>query len=241
MRPSAPRLLLCLLLPLAGAGTARSEIAVLSNGLTMKLESHRTQDAQVVLVLRGGGELEVPASLVRGFVPDEVLDELDVPAEDVRALAAGVARRHGLDPGLVLAVVAVESGFRPAAVSPKGARGLMQLMPGTAAELGVGDALDPGANLDGGVRYLAALLARYDGDVRLALAAYNAGQRAVERHDGVPPYAETRAYVERVLRLYRAGERGTKGPRSGRGGGPAVPTGSGARPADQAARPVKVP
>jgi hypothetical protein len=196
------RLLLALLLVPVLAGTARAEIAVLSNGLTLKLDRHRLEAEQVVLELRGGGELGVPASLVRGFVPDEVLDEVDVPGGDVRALAAAAARRHGLDPELVLAVVSVESGFRPQAVSPKGARGLMQLMPKTAGELGVTDAFDPQQNLDGGVRHLGSLLSLYGGDVRRALAAYNAGQGAVARHNGVPPYAETRAYVERVLGRY---------------------------------------
>lgn len=196
------RLLLALLLVPVLAGTARAEIAVLSNGLTLKLDRHRLESDQVVLELRGGGELGVPLSLVRGFVPDEVLDEVALPGGDVRAAAAAAARRHGLDPELVLAVVSVESGFRPQAVSPKGAQGLMQLMPKTASELGVADAFDPEQNLDGGVRHLGSLLSQYGGDVRRALAAYNAGQGAVDRHNGVPPYAETRAYVERVLRRY---------------------------------------
>lgn len=196
------RFLLSLLLVPVLAGSARAEIAVLSNGLTLKLDRHRVEGEQVFLELRGGGELGVPASLVRGFVPDEVLDEVDVPGGDVRALAAAAARRHGLDPDLVLAVVSVESGFRPGAVSPKGAQGLMQLMPRTASELGVSDALDAKQNLDGGVRHLGSLLTLYDGDVRRALAAYNAGQGAVARHRGVPPYAETRAYVEKVLKRY---------------------------------------
>jgi hypothetical protein len=204
------RLLLSVLLVPALAGSARAEIAVLSSGLTLKLDRHRVEGDQVLLELRGGGELGVPASLVRGFVPDEVLEEVDVPGGDVRELAAAAAHRHGLDPGLVLAVVAVESGFRPQAVSPKGAQGLMQLMPRTASELGVTDAFDPAQNLDGGVRHLGSLLALYDGDVRRALAAYNAGQGAVARHNGVPPYAETRAYVEKVLRRYGAREAAAK-------------------------------
>jgi hypothetical protein len=204
------RLLLSLLLVPALAGSARAEIAVLSNGLTLKLDRHRVEGDQVLLELRGGGELGVPASLVRGFVPDEVLEEVDVAGGDVRELAAAAAQRHGLDPGLVLAVVSVESGFRPQAVSPKGAQGLMQLMPRTASELGVTDAFDPAQNLDGGVRHLGSLLALYDGDVRRALAAYNAGQGAVARHNGVPPYAETRAYVEKVLRRYGARETAAK-------------------------------
>jgi soluble lytic murein transglycosylase-like protein len=123
----------------------------------------------------------------------------------LRELAASVAARHGVDPGLVLAVIAVESAFHPSAVSPKGARGLMQLMPATAAELGVSDAFDPEQNLDGGVRHLRELLRRYQGDLTRTLAAYNAGAASVERHGGVPPWPETRDYVAAVLRRYHEG------------------------------------
>ncbi|HXY69040.1 MAG TPA: lytic transglycosylase domain-containing protein, partial [Gemmatimonadales bacterium] len=134
---------------------ARAEIALLANGQVLKLASHRAEGAEVVLVLRGGGEMGVPPSAVTGFVPDEVLDEVAAgSADDLRALATSVARRHGLDPALVLAVVSVESAFQPKAVSRKGAQGLMQLMPGTAASLGVGDAFDAEQNLDGGARHL---------------------------------------------------------------------------------------
>ena len=190
---------------LAALGTsARAEIALLSSGLTLKLDGHRVEEGLVVLALKGGGEMGVPPAAVRGFVPDEVLDEVSVPAGgDLRELAAAAARRHGLDPDLVMAVVSVESGFRPQAVSPKGAQGLMQLMPKTASSLGVANALDPAQNLDGGTRHLGQLLTLYGGDVTRALAAYNAGEGAVDRHGGVPPYCETRAYVKKVLERYR--------------------------------------
>ena len=159
-----------------------------------------------MLALKGGGEVYLPPSAVQGFVPDEVFDEVaSAPAgSDLASLVEQAARRHGLDPALVLAVVSVESGFKPQAVSPKGAQGLMQLMPRTAASLGVEDAFDPEQNLDAGVRHLEALVRQYDGDLTRALAAYNAGQGAVARHGGVPPYRETRAYVRRVLERYRA-------------------------------------
>ena len=196
-------LLALALLSLPGT-SARAEIALLSSGLTLKLDAHRVEDGLVVLVLKGGGEMAVPPATVRGFVPDEVLDEVAVPAGgDLRAFAAAAARRHGLDPELVMAVVSVESGFRPEAVSPKGARGLMQLMPRTAESLGVVDAFDPAQNLDGGARHLGQLLTLYGGDLTRALAAYNAGEGAVQRHGGVPPYRETRAYVKKVLERYR--------------------------------------
>ncbi|MCG6922092.1 MAG: lytic transglycosylase domain-containing protein [Acidobacteria bacterium] len=183
---------------------AFAEIALLSNGLTLKLEGHRVEGEMVVLELEGGGEIGVPPAHVRGFVPDEVVEEVTGPeGTDLRALAIATAEKHGLDPELVLAVVGVESAFQPEAVSPKGAQGLMQLMPGTAASLGVEDALDPEQNLDGGVRHLGSLLALYDGDLARALAAYNAGEGAVSRHRGVPPFQETREYVRKVLERYR--------------------------------------
>jgi soluble lytic murein transglycosylase-like protein len=109
------------------------------------------------------------------------------------------AVRHAVSPTLVDAVIRVESGYDPTAVSPKGASGLMQLMPGTAARLGVADRFDPRESIGGGVRHLRHLLDRYRGDVALALAAYNAGERAVDNHRGIPPYPETTRYVRMVL------------------------------------------
>ncbi len=192
---------------LAAASAAHAEIALLENGMTLKVASRRTEGQTQFLELKGGGEVGVPEATVRGFVPDEVIDEVAPGAAaggDVRALVADAARRHGLDPALVLAVVAVESGFRADAVSPKGAQGLMQLMPATAASLGVADAFDAAANVDGGARHLGALVARYGGDLKRALAAYNAGEGAVDQYRGVPPYAETRSYVSKVLSRYRS-------------------------------------
>jgi soluble lytic murein transglycosylase-like protein len=105
-----------------------------------------------------------------------------------------------LDPDLVNSVIKAESGFNTRAVSPKGARGLMQLMPGTASQLGVPNAFDPQANVEGGTKYLRELLERYNFDLVKALAAYNAGPQRVEHFGGVPPYYETRAYVARIVR-----------------------------------------
>ena len=110
-----------------------------------------------------------------------------------------IASRHGVDPTLVESVIRAESAFNPAAVSRAGARGLMQLMPKTAVALGVRDSFNPRENIEGGVRHLRYLLDRYPGNVALAVAAYNAGEGAVDAHRGIPPYAETQQYVQRVL------------------------------------------
>jgi len=123
------------------------------------------------------------------------------PEAAVRPLVEKAAREHELDPLLVDAVIRAESGYNPAAVSPKGAAGLMQLMPATARRHGVRDRFDPGENIRAGVRYLKALREAF-GDDRLALAAYNAGEGAVMKHGGVPPYPETIEYLRRVQKLY---------------------------------------
>ncbi len=115
--------------------------------------------------------------------------------EEIREVAA----RHGVAADLVEAVIRVESAFNPRAVSNKGAQGLMQLMPRTASSLGVRNAFDPRENIDGGVRHLRYLLDRYPGNVPLALAAYNAGEKAVDYYGGIPPYAETQQYVQKIL------------------------------------------
>ena len=117
-------------------------------------------------------------------------------------IIVSAAREQGVEPALVKAVIAAESNFNPLAVSKKGAQGLMQLMPRTAESLGVDDAFEPRDNVGGGTRYLRVMLDRY-GDVSRALAAYNAGPKAVDRYRGIPPYRETRDYVARVLTYYR--------------------------------------
>ncbi len=112
------------------------------------------------------------------------------------------ASRHEVDPALVKAIIMAESGYNPNAISKKGAKGLMQLMPSTAQALGVEDAFNPEQNISGGVRYFKQLVNRFDGDVKLALAAYNAGSKNVRHYQGVPPYKATRYYIKKVFKYY---------------------------------------
>ena len=151
--------------------------------------SHRAVSAEQV----------TPAASPVGESPDEFPPGAVFDHEALRRLAARVALKHGIDAALVQAVVQVESRYDAFAVSPRGAMGLMQLMPKTAARFNVSNAFNPLENLNGGVQYLKELLERYSGETQLALAAYNAGEIAVERYGGVPPYRETKNYVSRVM------------------------------------------
>jgi soluble lytic murein transglycosylase-like protein len=150
------------------------------------------------------------AALPACMAPDPALElDLAFPIPDysaatpqLLALVDRLAPEYDIEPALALAVIAVESGFNRSAVSPKDARGLMQLIPATASRFCVLDAFNPEQNLRGGLAYLRWLLARYSGNVTLATAAYNAGEQAVDQYGGVPPYDETRAYVRRIGKLY---------------------------------------
>jgi len=124
------------------------------------------------------------------------------PPAGIGRLIDRIARKHGMDPELVRAVARVESNYNSRAISPKGALGVMQLLPETAKRFGVADAYDPAQNIEGGVRYLKFLRDLFPGELSLVLAAYNAGENAVRKHGGIPPYPETRDYVRKIRKLY---------------------------------------
>jgi len=180
--------------------------ATLRNGFTIR---HDHQEK-----LSGVTRLYFSADSASGFVdvPSEEIvsiDRQEVPLppstqtatrEDVERWVNSASDQHSVDPDLIRSVIKAESGFNSRAVSPKGAQGLMQLMPSTASQLGVKDAFAPGENIEGGTRYLRDLLVLYNNDMAKALAAYNAGPQRVAQYNGVPPYRETHAYVARVIK-----------------------------------------
>ncbi len=211
------------LLPFAFVGEAQADIVVFKNGRTMSVKSCVLDGEMATMKLRDGGEATFPSSLVARVDPDEVPYPEDEPAAPVEVAAAPVlavqpalipesvlaerpyadlitmvAAAHKIDPRLVHAVIEQESNYQARVRSKKGARGLMQLMPGTARQYGVSNSYDPKANLEAGVRHLKDLLSRLD--LPLALAAYNAGEGTIKRFGGLPPYAETRNYVRNILR-----------------------------------------
>jgi len=184
------------------------------DGRSMRVEEIEWSATETLLHLEGGGALSVPAERVAGWhpLPDRIDEsDRDGAASDVAGSAwrsaagpfadlfAKAAADHDLDPALLTAMAKVESALDPAAVSHKGAGGLLQLMPNTADRFGVTNVFDAAQNVDGGARYLSWLLERFDGRTDLALAGYNAGEGAVDRHQGIPPYDETRRYVRKVL------------------------------------------
>ena len=210
------------LMTLATATPASAELIIFSSQRSMSVESHRFEGDRIIISLRGGGEMTFERTLVARITPDEV------PFTEAAAVAADAAPRvsvlaqprlveqtrfdpiieraatkHEVDARIVKAVIQVESAFQPRARSSKGAMGLMQLMPKTARQYEARNPYDPASNIEAGTKYLKRLLEEFE--LPLALAAYNAGEGAVRRFGGIPPYAETQAYVTKVLGLLRVG------------------------------------
>jgi len=183
-----------------------AEIANLSNGFSIRHERHETLGAVTRLYTGAESEsyIDVLTAQVTSFepAPAEPVKVEAAKAADLNEVIREVSRRSQLDADFIASVIRAESGGRANAVSRKGARGLMQLMPGTADQLGVKNSFDAAENVDGGVRYLMQLLQQFHYDVAQALAAYNAGPQRVTQYKGVPPYRETRAYVARIIRDY---------------------------------------
>jgi len=211
-----------LMLLCAAAAPARAELVFFHDGRTMSIKGHREDGDALILTTRSGGEITCARASIERISPDEVpypdpevardsaptardatppLEARALPpaAAQYAALIDAAAARHGVDARLVHAVIQVESGYQKNARSRRGAMGLMQLMPQTARQYHVRNPYDPVANIEAGVAYLSSLLDRFPKE--LALAAYNAGEAAVQRFGGVPPYAETRQYVTRILQL----------------------------------------
>ena len=208
---------------LVPAASARAELVILTDGSVLKVDAFAAEEETAVLTFAKGGSMRMSLLRVERVVDDEVVPEPEKAAEvlEVTALNYPVhfvegakapstafgdlilaaARKHKVNPALVAAVIRAESAFQPRALSPKGARGLMQLMPATAKRYGVrtSELFQPARNIEAGVRYLAFLAEKFEGDLPKILAGYNAGEGSVDRYGGVPPYRETQGYVRRIL------------------------------------------
>jgi hypothetical protein len=183
------------------AAPARADYAVLRSGLRLHITGYETEGTHVRLTVEGGTVDVLAADLV-SVEPEDHFEPLPpspvTTAGPYANLIHAAAQKHGLDEDLIARVIAMESNFNPRAVSRRQALGLMQLLPQTAAHYSVADIFDPAQNIDAGAHYLKDLLARYRGNLTLALAAYNAGPEMVERYGGIPPFRETQNYVRQI-------------------------------------------
>jgi soluble lytic murein transglycosylase-like protein len=200
------------------AGRASAELIFFDGDRSMSVKSHRFEGDTIIITLRSGGEMTFSRQIVTRIAPDEVpydepqaapeptvennleLELVDAPPA-LGPIIEAASARHDVPAKLLKAVIQVESAYQPRARSPKGAMGLMQLMPATARQYRTRNPFDPRANIEAGTRYLRSLLDRFE--LPLALAAYNAGEQAVRRFNGVPPYPETQDYVRKILALLR--------------------------------------
>lgn len=194
-------------LVLISLSAVASDVAILRNGFSIPHQSREIVGSMTRLYTAPdkSSYVDVPTEQIERFERDltpvaKVAVAGPASRPSLKDVIQGASDKQLLDPDLVSSVIRAESGFNPHAVSPKGARGLMQLMPDTASTLGVTDSFDPKSNVEGGTQYLRWLLDRYNYDLAKALAAYNAGPHRVEQYRGIPPYSETRAYVARIIR-----------------------------------------
>jgi soluble lytic murein transglycosylase-like protein len=217
---------LVLIVALAASYASAADLAQLKNGYEIRHEQREVIGPNTRLYLnadRSGGYVDISTDQIASFAHDDSLPwvrsvdqeaqavtSLVSKAVDVPAAVDTASRTHFIDADLISSIIHAESSFNPRAVSPKGAQGLMQLMPGTASKLGVKDSFDAHANVDGGTRYIRELLLRYNDDLPKALAAYNAGPHRVDQYKGVPPYKETRLYVARVIREFNRKKQSAK-------------------------------
>jgi soluble lytic murein transglycosylase-like protein len=197
-----------MLLALLAAQLPAAEMANLRNGFSIRHEHHETLGKTTRLYLGNDASssyVDVATAAIESFEPAAeavVSGPGAATSQDLNGIIASASSSSKIDADFIASVIRAESGNNPRAVSRKGAKGLMQLMPSTAANLGVRDSFDPAENVGGGVRYLRELLLRYNGDAAKALAAYNAGPQRVGQYNGVPPYRETHAYVTRIINDY---------------------------------------
>jgi len=221
-RRTPPALALLLALGLCPSAPAQAELVVLTDGSYLKVTAFEALDGEARLTLPGGGRLSMALERVERVLDDEIVPGAEAEGARMEEEAAGfpvrfaadqrrpatsygdliydAARRHQINPELVVAVIRAESGFDARAVSHAGARGLMQLMPATGRRYGLrtGELYDPAKNIEAGVRYLRFLADRFGDDLARILAGYNAGEGAVDRYGGVPPYRETQGYIRRI-------------------------------------------
>jgi soluble lytic murein transglycosylase-like protein len=216
---------------LTAISATAADLAILRNGNSIRHERRQVVGAITRLYLSdsGSGYIEIPTDQIERFeqdttptpVPSVAIAKTEaktapkaatpaisaaqataITRAELNNMVAGAGERHQIDPDFINSVIRAESGFHSNAVSKKGAQGLMQLMPGTASQLGVANSFDPNSNVEGGTRYLRELLEKYNYDPVKALAAYNAGSKRVDQYHGVPPYYETQAYIARIIRDY---------------------------------------
>lgn len=214
---------------LFAASTASASIALFADGRNMKIETYQVEEDTIHLVMQGGGKLSLPLTRIERIVDDEVItpevvEEVKKIVEDgvfprrswkydeasqplfkskYNEIIVAAAKHFDVDAALVSAVIKAESDYDARTVSHKGARGLMQLMPATAARFGVTNSFDPAENIYAGTRYLRWLLKTFDGNADLAVAAYNAGEGNVWKYNGVPPFRETVNYINRIAKHIR--------------------------------------